>query len=68
VALLGVVGLTVMYLIVTGVLPAGLPPPAPPPGVLVQVPLPNAMGCVLPLMAIGPVALIVVGFRRAIDP
>jgi hypothetical protein len=68
VALLGVVGLTVMYLIATGVLPAGLPPPAPPPGVLVQVPLPNAMGCVLPLMAIGSVALIVVGFRRAIDP
>lgn len=68
VALLGVVGLTVMYLIVTGVLPAGLPAPAPPPGVLVQVPLPNAMGCVLPLMAIGSVALIVVGFRRAIDP
>jgi hypothetical protein len=68
VALIGVVGVTVAYLITTGVLPAGLPPPAPPPGVLVQVPLPNAMGCVVPLTAVGGVALIVIGFRRVLDP
>jgi hypothetical protein len=68
VALLGMVGVTIAYLISTGVLPAGLPPPAPPPGVLVQVPLPNAMSCVVPLTAVGGVALIVLGFRRAIDP
>ena len=68
VALLGLVGVTIAYLISVGVLPAGLPPPAPPPGVLVQVPLPNAMGCVVPLTAIGGVALIVFGFRRVIDP
>jgi hypothetical protein len=68
VALLGLVGITVAYLITTGVLPAGLPPPAPPPGVLVQVPLPNAMACVVPLTAVGGVALVIVGLRRAIDP
>jgi hypothetical protein len=66
--ILGIVGLTVAYLIFTGVLPAGLPPPQPPPGVLVQVPVFNANQCLVPLTAIGSVALIVVGFRRALDP
>jgi hypothetical protein len=65
---IGVVGLTIVYLISTGVLPAGLPPPPPPPGVLVQVPMLNANQCILPLTLIGSVGLIIVGFRRAIDP
>jgi hypothetical protein len=68
VIILGLVGLAVVYGISTGVLPAGLPPPAPPPGVLVQVPTFNALGCLLPLMAVGSVALVVVGFRRVLDP
>ena len=68
VALLGLVGISIAYLVTTGVLPAGLPPPAPPPGVLVQVPLPNAMACVVPLTGIGGVALVILGLRRAIDP
>jgi hypothetical protein len=68
VALLGMVGLTVAYLIFTGVLPAGLPPPKAPPGVLVQLPLPNATTCLVPLMAIGSIALIFVGLRRVVDP
>ena len=65
---LGLVGLAVVYGIATGILPSGLPPPPPPPGVLVQVPTVNGLGCVMPLMAIGSVALIVVGFRRVLDP
>jgi hypothetical protein len=68
VALLGFVSLSVAYLIFTGVLPAGLPPPKAPPGVLVQVPLFNATTCLLPLLIVGAVALIVLGVRRAIDP
>ncbi len=66
---LGLVGLLVVYGIYTGFLPSGLPPPpAPPPGVLVQVPAMNAAACFVPLMAIGSVALIVVGLRRVVDP
>jgi hypothetical protein len=68
VAVLGLVGLTVAYLIVTGVLPAGIPPPKPPPGILVQVPIFNATACLLPLLAAGSIALIVLGLRRAIAP
>src|SRR5215207_10031439 len=68
VAVLGFVGITVAYLITTGVIPAGLPPPAPPPGVLIQVPLPNAMGCIVPLTAVGGTLLIILGLRRVIDP
>jgi hypothetical protein len=66
--LLGVVGLAVVYGIATGALPWGLPPPPPPPGVLIQVPLFNAAACFTPLMLVGSVALILVGFRRLLDP
>jgi hypothetical protein len=66
--LLGVVGLLVVYGTYTGVLPSGLPPPPQPRGVLVQVPVVNAAACFMPLLAIGSVALIVVGFRRVLDP
>jgi hypothetical protein len=68
VILLGIVGLAVVYGIYTGVLPSGLPPPPQPRGVLVQVPVYNAALCFMPLLAIGSVALIVVGFRRVLDP
>jgi hypothetical protein len=67
--LLGLVGLLVVYGIYTGFLPSGLPPPpAPPPGVLVQLPVINAAAFFMPLMTIGSVALIAVGFRRVLDP
>jgi hypothetical protein len=66
--LLGIVSMVVAYLIFTGVLPVGLPPPPPPPGVLVQVPLMNPAQCVVPLLGIGSIALVIVGFRRLIDP
>jgi len=65
---LGVVGLLVAYAIFTGILPLGLSPPPPPPGVLVQVPVLNPAACVAPFMTVGSLALIVVGFRRVIDP
>jgi hypothetical protein len=65
---LGVLGLFVAYLVFTGVLPAGLPPPAPPKGVLVQVPLFNAAQCLMPIMFLGSLALIAVGFKRVLDP
>jgi hypothetical protein len=66
---LGLVGLLVVYGIYSGILPSGLPPPpAPPKGVLVQVPVVSAAACFVPLMTIGSVALIVVGFRRVLDP
>ncbi|HEX8966279.1 MAG TPA: hypothetical protein VF937_00260 [Chloroflexota bacterium] len=68
VIVLGVLGLLVVYGIYTGILPSGLPPPPQPRGVLVQVPVFNAAACFMPLMAISSVALIVVGFRRLIDP
>lgn len=66
--LLGIVGLAVVYGISTGFLPSGLPPPPPPRGVLVQLPVLNAAACFMPLMAIGSVGLIIVGFRRLLDP
>ncbi|MDQ6671394.1 MAG: hypothetical protein M3069_11705 [Chloroflexota bacterium] len=65
---LGLVGLLVVYATYAGVLPSGLPPPPQPRGLLVQVPIVNAATCVMPLLAIGSVALIVVGFRRVLDP
>jgi hypothetical protein len=68
VIVLGLVGLFVVYGISTGMLPAGLPPPPPPRGIVVPPPPINAVGCVMPLMAIGSIALIVVGFRRVLDP
>jgi hypothetical protein len=68
VILLGLVGLAVVYGTYTGVLPSGLPPPPQLRGVLVQVPVYNPALCFMPLLAIGSVALIVVGFRRVLDP
>jgi hypothetical protein len=69
VVLLGLVGLLVVYGIATGFLPVGLPgPPAPPKGVLVQVPSISGAACVVPLMGVASVALIFVGFRRVLDP
>jgi hypothetical protein len=68
VIVLGLVGLAVVYGIYTGILPSGLPPPPQPRGVLVQVPVFNAAACFMPLMAIGSVGLIIVGFRRLFDP
>jgi hypothetical protein len=68
VILLGIVGLVVVYGVTTGILPSGLPPPPQPSGVLVQLPVLNSAACVMPLLGIGSVALIVVGFRRVIDP
>lgn len=68
VMVLGLIGLLVVFGIYTGVLPGGLPPPPQPKGILVQVPVFNAAWCFMPLLAIGSVALIVVGFRRVLDP
>jgi hypothetical protein len=68
VTLLGMFGLWVVYGISSGALPAGLPPPAPPPGVLIQPPIPNATACLVPLVGLGSIGLIVAGFRRVIDP
>ncbi|TME44116.1 MAG: hypothetical protein E6I75_00425 [Chloroflexi bacterium] len=68
VVVLGVVGLAVVYGVYTGILPSGLPPPPKPSGVLVQVPVFNATACFIPLIAIGSIGLIVVGFRRILDP
>jgi hypothetical protein len=65
---LGLLGLFVVYGISTGLLPSGLPPPPQPKGVLVQLPVYNAAACFMPLMAIGSVGLIIVGFRRFFDP
>jgi hypothetical protein len=65
---LGFVGLAVVYGISTGILPSGLPPPPQPSGILVQVPMINAAACITPIMAVGSLALIVVGFRRMLDP
>ncbi len=65
---LGLVGLAVVYGISSGLLPSGLPPPPQPSGVLVQVPVINSAACFTPLLALGSLALIVVGFRRVLDP
>jgi len=53
--------------------PVGTAPGAPVstkvvPGESKRVPVVNAAACVMPILAIGSVALIVVGFRRVIDP
>ena len=63
-ALLGVVGLLVVYGVWTGVLPSGLTPP---PGVL-PGPTLNATACLLPLLGIGSVGLILVGVKRVFAP
>ncbi|MGI9145802.1 MAG: hypothetical protein ACR2IK_04515 [Chloroflexota bacterium] len=68
VIVLGLVGLLVVYGTYSGVLPSGLPPPPQPRGVLVQVPVLNAAACFMPLLALGSVALIVVGARHVLDP
>ena len=68
VAALGVFGLWVAYAVYSGILPAGLAPPPPPKGVLVQVPVFNATQCLLPIMGFGSLALIVVGVKRFFDP
>jgi hypothetical protein len=68
VIVLGLVGLLVVYGIYTGVLPSGLPPPPQMPGVLIQVPTPNAAAFFLPIIAVMSVLLIAVGFKRVVDP
>lgn len=64
VALLGVIGLLVIYGVWIGFLPSGLTPP---PGVL-PAPTLNATACMLPLIGIGSVGLILVGVKRVFDP
>jgi len=68
IVVLGLAGLLVVYGIYTGILPSGLPPPPQPKGVLVQVPVYNATACFMPLIAIASVGLMLVGFRRILDP
>jgi hypothetical protein len=68
VVVLGLIGFLVAYGIATGFLPAGLPPPPQPPGVLVPVPAFNAMSCVVPLLILGSIGLVIVGFRQVLDP
>ena len=68
IVLLGLIGLAVVYGIATGILPAGLPPPPQPKGVLVQVPVINGATCFVPLIAISSLALVWVGLRRVFDP
>jgi len=68
VVVLGLVGLLVVYGIYSGMLPSGLPPPPQPKGVLIPVPVVNAAGFFLPLMAVMSVALLFVGFKRIVDP
>jgi hypothetical protein len=68
IVVLGLVGLAIVYGVYTGLLPSGPPPPPQPPGVLVQVPVFNATACFMPLIAVSSIALIVVGFRRVLDP
>ena len=68
VVVLGLGGFLVAYGIYSGVLPAGLPPPPQPPGVLVPVPTFSAISCVLPLLVLGSAALVLVGCRRIFDP
>jgi hypothetical protein len=66
VIILGLVGLWLAYAMTTGILPAGLPVPPPPPGVF--VPLFNPIACLVPLLVLGAVALIAAGTKRLIDP
>ncbi len=68
VILLGFIGLLVVYGTYAGVLPSGLPSPPQPSGMLVQLPVVNAAACFMPILAIGSIALIVVGFRQVLDP
>jgi hypothetical protein len=65
---LGVIGLGVVYGISSGRLPAGLPPPIPPPGILVNLPTLNAIACLLPLLTLFSIALIAIGLKRAFSP
>jgi hypothetical protein len=68
VVLLGVIGMLVVYAMYSGLLPLGLPPPPQPPGLVVPVPTPNPAACILPLMALSSIGLVIVGFRRVLDP
>jgi hypothetical protein len=63
---LGVLGLGVSYAVSTGLLPAGLPAPNAAPGL--PMPMVNPVACMIPAVGLGSVALIVVGFRRLLDP
>ncbi len=67
VALLGILGMLVAALMTSGVIPAGPSFPMPP-GFVVRPPILGPMTCVTSLMAIGGVALLVLGLRRVIDP
>jgi hypothetical protein len=65
---LGVVGMLVAYGIFSGVLPAGLPEPPQPPNVVGRIPIINPVQCVIPVLMLGSVALVFVGFRQILDP
>ena len=67
IVLLGILGMLVAVLMTTGVIPLGPTLPTPP-GFTVRPPVLGPMTCVTSLMAIGGVALVVLGLRRAIDP
>jgi hypothetical protein len=66
VIVLGLIGMFMAYAMYSGMLPAGLPPPTPPPGV--TVPVFNPVLCVTPLLGLGGIALVFVGARRFIEP
>ena len=65
---LGVVGMLVAYGIYSGALPAGLPEPPQPPGMIGRIPLINPVQCVIPVLMLGSVALVFVGCRQILDP
>jgi hypothetical protein len=69
--LVGFVGLLGVYAIVSlGNLPGAPTPPPPPPGLrgLPTVPIVSFTTCFVPLIGLGSVGLIVVGFRRIVAP
>ena len=69
--LVGVFGFGLVYMIYqAGGLPGAPAPPPPPPG-LKGMPVPvlaNVTSCLVPLLAIGSVGCILIGFRRLVDP
>jgi hypothetical protein len=69
--LLGLAGMAFVYAIFqAGGLPGAPAPPPPPPG-LKGMPVPtlaNVTSCLVPLLAIGSVGCILIGFRRLVDP